>query len=376
MSGQQVHHGLEGVLAGESAVCEVDHASGGLFYRGYSIDALTEGASFEEVAYLLLTGDLPGEAALLDFQAALKASRPLPPELDALIKGLSPSVHPMDAVRTAVSFLGAGAGVSDPEQLPNAEENRRHAIGLLAKMPAILAALRPSAKTPSDPTPASHAAYLLSVLTGDTPDLFSVKVMNVSLILYAEHEFNASTFAARVTASTLSDLYAAVTSAIGTLKGPLHGGANEAVLKMLSEIGEGGDPERYILEKLDRKERVMGFGHRVLKREDPRSRIIKHYARALCAKIGAAAWMAVAEEIEEIMRREKGLYPNLDFYTALTYFLLGLPRTLYTPIFVCSRMAGWTAHIMEQYAHNRLFRPRARYIGPKHRPFIPRAKRG
>lgn len=369
----RVYHGLEGVLAGESAICDVEETTGGLFYRGYRIEDLAERASFEEVAYLLLIGKLPNRKELSDFSGELARSRPLPETVRRFLRTVPTSANPMDFLRTAVSFLG----LNDPDRESNEHSaNLRKGVRLIAQIPSLLAAFRhaPEEPPPSDPS-LSHAANLLSLVTGRRPDPFSAKVMEVSLILYAEHEFNASTFAARVTASSLSDMHSAVTSAVGSLKGPLHGGANEAVMKMLLEVGGTENAERYIHERLARKERIMGFGHRVLKKGDPRSDIIKRYSKELGEKKNDRKWFELSSRIEEMMRREKGLYPNLDFYSASAYYLLGLPIEFDTPLFVCSRMAGWSAHVVEQHDHNRLIRPRCLYTGPKELPYLPMESR-
>ncbi|MFQ5596668.1 MAG: citrate/2-methylcitrate synthase [Nitrospiria bacterium] len=365
----KVYHGLEGVLAGESAICEVDHASGGLRYRGYRIEDLAERASFEEVSHLLLMGSLPDREALAAFRRHWVEARPVSATVLNFLRGILATVNRMDALRTAVSILG----LEDPDHGVNDRAaDLGKAIRLCAQMPLLLAALlnRSVDTALISEASLSHAEYLLSLLTGAKPDPFSVKVINVSLILYAEHEFNASTFAARVTASTLSDLHAAVCTAIGTLKGPLHGGANEAVMEMLIALDRRGKIKKDILERLAKKERIMGFGHRVLKKGDPRSDIIKAYTKALGERKGHRKWAELSAEIEAIMRSEKGLYPNLDFYSASAYYLLGLPIPIYTPLFVCSRVTGWAAHVIEQHEHNRLIRPRAKYTGEKPRPFV------
>jgi 2-methylcitrate synthase len=369
---EKVYHGLEGVLAGESAVCDVDHDTGGLLYRGYRIEDLAEQASFEEVAVLLLTGTLPNQKGLSQFREALVAARPLPDRVIRFLEGLPPSANPMDVLRTGVSLLG----VEDPDRDSNDHQaNFRKGVRLIAQMPTLLAAFGRRGELPSFMPDLSHAEHLLYLLTGVRPDPFSAKVMNVSLILYAEHEFNASTFAARVTASSLSDMHSAVTSAVGSLKGPLHGGANEAVMKMLLEIGSVENAEPYIRDRLSRKERIMGFGHRVLKGGDVRSDIIKRYAEALGERKKERKWFELSSRIEAIMRQEKNLYPNLDFYSASAYYLLGLPISFDTPLFVCSRISGWAAHVIEQHDHNRLIRPRCRYTGPRGLTYVPLEKR-
>ncbi len=368
--------GLDGVLAGDSAICEVDHEGGGLRYRGYSIEDLSAQASFEEVAFLLLFGTLPNQKDLNTFQDALVAARSVPAYVLDFLAAIPESVNRMDALRTAVSILG----LDDPDTGSNAHAaNLRKAVRLCAQLPALLGALaNPSEEKntkPPEEGPRGHAEYLLSLLGQEAPEALSIKVIDVSLILYAEHEFNASTFAARVTASSMSDFHSAVTSAIGTLKGPLHGGANEAVMAMLLNIEAEGDVQRYLSERLAKKEKIMGFGHRVLRKGDPRSDIIKGHAKSLGEARGELKWASLSAEIEETMLREKGLYPNLDFYSASAYYLLGLPISIYTPLFVCSRITGWAAHIMEQHDSNRLIRPRCRYTGEGPRPFPPLAGR-
>ncbi|MFQ5589328.1 MAG: citrate/2-methylcitrate synthase [Nitrospiria bacterium] len=372
----QVRHGLEGVLAGESAICEVDHASGHLSYRGYDIEDLAAHATYEEVVYLLLMGSLPDQEDFADFQAKLIAARAIPSHLFDILQGIPISVNRMDALRTAVSYLG----MEDVDHALNTHEaNLRKAIRLTAQMPALLAALHVYKKEDNNISPEtakSHAEHLLSILTDEKPDPFAVKALNAALILYAEHELNASTFAARVTASCLSDMHSAVVSGIGTLKGPLHGGANEAVMAMLLEVDQAGNARKYLSEKFSKKERVMGFGHRVLKKGDPRSLIIQQYAKALGERKKETRWYEISTEIERIMREEKGLHPNLDFYSASVFFLLGLPAPLYTPLFVCSRVAGWAAHVIEQHNQNRLIRPRCLYTGAKKQVFVPLRERG
>ncbi len=371
----QVYHGLEGILAGESAICKVDHESGGLSYRGYAIEDLAAEATFEEVVYLLLMGTLPDPPHFLDFQNELVSSRAIPSHLFDVLQDIPTTVNRMDALRTAVSYLG----MEDPDLGLNTHAaNLRKAIRLTAQMPSLLAALNVYKKEDNNVSPQSaqsHAAHLLAILSTEKPDAFSVKALNTALILYAEHEFNASTFAARVTASSLSDMHSAIVSGIGTLKGPLHGGANEAVMEMLIEVDKIGDVRQYLRGKFANKERIMGFGHRVLKKEDPRSLIIQRYAKALGERKNQTKWYDYSLQIENIMREEKGFYPNLDFYSATVFFLLGLPVSLYTPLFVCSRVAGWTAHVIEQHDQNRLIRPRCRYTGKQHLRFVPLSER-
>lgn len=370
----QVHHGLEGVLAGESAICDVNHSGSGLEYRGYAIADLTENASFEEVIFLLLMGVLPNQSDLASFKETLFHSRFVPEHLLDFLRNLPKNINRMDALRSAVSILG----MEDPDASKNDHDaNVRKAIRLTAQMPALLAALRGKKQVfPVDVSDSeSHAGYLLNLLCDDPVDEFAVRALEVALILYAEHEFNASTFAVRVTASSLSDMHSAVVSGIGTLKGPLHGGANEAVMDMLFEVERIGDVRKYLDEKFAKKERIMGFGHRVLKEGDPRSNIIQVYSRELGEQKGEKKWYDYSIQIEKIMREEKGFYPNLDFYSASVFYLLNLPVPLYTPLFVCSRVCGWAAHVIEQHDQNRLMRPRCKYIGKKGLSFVALSER-
>src|SRR5437899_5168896 len=370
--------GLEGVIAGESALCEVDEGAAGLRYRGYAIGDLAEQATFEEVAYLLLFGKLPTRKELGDFTAQLQTQWPLPGSVEAFIGVVPPSAHPMDILRTGVSLLG----MTDPDAADSSREaSLRKSVRLLAQIPILIANAHrlAHAKRQVQPSPdqsfAENLLYLLTDRHADEQAKAMARVLNVSLILYAEHEFNASTFAARVAASTLTDLHAAVTAAIAALKGPLHGGANEAVAAMLLEIKSRDRAERWLHDTLAQKRRVMGFGHRVLRKGDARAAIIQRHAEDLSRACGDTRWYDIATIVDRIMRQEKGLYPNLDFYTAVAYLLIGIPRDLYTPVFVCSRIAGWCAHIIEQQDHNRLIRPRAAYVGPPPQTYVPLERR-
>lgn len=368
--------GLEGIVAGSSAICGLDEQSGILVYRGYPIEELAEGASYEEVAFLLLTGHLPSETEHHEFIRHLAVHRELPEELIQMIRATPRSAHPMDLLRTAVSYLG----MVDPDRAgitPAAVYQK--SVRLLAQMPMVVAAHYRylHGKPPVEPDPKlSQAEQILFLLFGEPQEESLCRTLEVSLILYAEHEFNSSTFTARTTASTLADLHGAVTSGIASLKGPLHGGANEAVMRMLLEIETPDRAEDWVLARLRKGERIMGFGHRVLKNGDVRSEIMKRYAGALAQRTRQTRWYDISEAVEAVARREKGLFPNLDFYTASTYHLMGIPASVYTPIFACSRVAGWCAHVMEQYADNRLIRPRSAYTGPKVRRFESAARRG
>ncbi|MGQ0811680.1 MAG: citrate/2-methylcitrate synthase [Nitrospiraceae bacterium] len=366
--------GLEGILAGESALCQVEEEGGGLRYRGYAVEDLAKHASFEEVAYLLLFGKLPTRKELHDLSNQLSASWVLPDLVQAFIGAALPSAHPMDVLRTGVSLLG----MTDPEADDGSHDaNVRKAVRLFAQIPVIIATSyrlahgKRQVQPRADFSFVENLLFLLTERQGDELAGEMARVLNVSLILYAEHEFNASTFAARVTASTLTDLYAAIISAIGTLKGPLHGGANEAVAAMFLEIKSRERADTWVREALRAKQRIMGFGHRVLKKGDPRSLIIQREAEALSRKCGDTRWYEIAAVVDRLMRQEKGLYPNLDFYTAATYLLMDIPRELYTPVFVCSRITGWCAHVIEQQDRNRLIRPRALYTGPPPQTYVP-----
>lgn len=370
--------GLEGVIAGETALCQLDEGGAGLRYRGYAIGDLAEGADFEEVAYLLLFGRLPTGKELEDFRVQLLREAVLPGPVEAFIGVVPPTAHPMDVLRTGVSLLG----MTDPEAADGSREaSLRKSVRLLAQIPLMIAEAYRLAQGKRQMRPAPGLRFsenLLLLLTdrrGDDAARAMARALDVSLILYAEHEFNASTFAARVAASTLTDLHGAVTAAVAALKGPLHGGANEAVAAMLLEIRTRDRAERWVRDALAAKRRVMGFGHRVLKRGDPRSAIIQRQAEALSRRCGDRRWYEIATILDRIMREEKGLHPNLDFYTAVAYLLIGVPRELYTPLFVCSRVAGWCAHIIEQQDHNRLIRPRSFYSGPPPQAFVPIERR-
>ena len=360
--------GLEGVVAGETAICTL---AGGLQYRGYAVEELADQASFEEVAYLLLHGELPDRGQLDGFRVRLAAVGPLPPALVAALRAMPPATPMMDAMRTGASMLAHWDGdVADNSH----EANVRKAERLLAQLPMVLAARHRLASGREPVPPAAErglAANLLWMLSGTPPTPRAGKAMDVSLILYAEHEFNASTFTARVVASTLSDLHSAVVAAIGALKGPLHGGANERVMQVLLDVGGEKNAERWVREALAAKRRIMGFGHRVYKTGDPRAAYLKTLCGELARETGHEALERTAEVIETIVRQEKQLPPNLDWPSARLYHYLGLPVELYTPLFVVSRVAGWSAHVIEQLDDNRLIRPRSKYTGPARRAFRP-----
>ncbi len=360
--------GLEGVVAGETAICTL---AGGLQYRGYAVEELAEQTAFEEVAHLLLHGELPDPGQLERFQARLAAVGPLPPGMVAALRAMPPATPMMDALRTGASMLAHW----DPD-IPDSshDANVRKAERLLAQLPMVVAARHrlASGNEPLPPDPKRGlAANLLWMLTGRPPAPRAAKAMDVSLILYAEHEFNASTFTARVVASTLSDLHSAVTAAIGALKGPLHGGANERVMKVLGEVGGERNAESWVRQALAEKRRIMGFGHRVYKTGDPRAVYLKTLCGELARESGHEELERAAEVIETVVRQEKNLPPNLDWPSARLYHYLALPVELYTPLFVVSRVTGWSAHIIEQLDDNRLIRPRSKYTGPPRRALRP-----
>lgn len=356
--------GLEGVVALDSELSLVDGLAGELVYRGYKIQDLAQNATFEEVAHLLWIGHLPNRAELKGLTETLQAERVIPTEVYDMLRSTPEGADPSAVLRTAVSQLG----LFDVEaQDPSPEANYRKALRLTAKMPTVLAAFDRIRKglEPVAPTgEGSLAREFLYMLNGVEPGKMAVRTFDLCLILHADHGLNASTFTARVVGSTLSDLYSAVTAAIGALKGPLHGGANIEVMKSLLEVREtGADPADYIRQKLARKERVMGFGHRVYKTMDPRATSLRTMLTSLSEEKGDRFWLDSAVTMMETMKSEKGLDPNVDFFSAPVYYLLGISLDLYTPIFAISRVSGWTAHLLEQWRGNRLIRPRAAYVG-------------
>lgn len=362
--------GLQDVIAGETAVCTVGADGHELRYRGYNVVDLSKNCDFEEVAYLLLFGELPTQQQLKDFTAHVSARSELSPSLQAALKNLPKHTHPMDVLRTGVSILGC-------EYPDNPNDPMDSVYRLLGTLPTMVLTwyLHHTKESSLKTTQSSIAGRLLEGLHGKQPLPEDRQSMDCSLILYAEHEFNASTFAARVTTSTGSDMYSAVCAAIGTLKGPLHGGANEKTMEMLLKFKTPEQGVAYIHQALEKKEKIMGFGHRVYKISDPRSDIIKERARRIADRINNHTYMQISEAIEKTMWDSKKLFPNADFYSATFYYLLDIPIPLYTPIFVFSRTAGWAAHILEQRKNNRLIRPRAEYTGPGNRDFVPLAQR-
>ncbi|HEX7057012.1 MAG TPA: citrate synthase [Bacilli bacterium] len=364
-----VTKGLEGIIATTSAISSI--IDGVLTYRGIDIDELAEHALFEEVVYLLWHGKLPNSRELASIRQELFESAVLPEPIIAQIKAIPRNINAMTMLRTTVSSLAFYDAEAD--EMSEAA-NLRKAVRLQARIPAIIAAFARirEGKEPVAPQKGlSFAAQFLYMLTGAEPQDVAVQAFNKALVLHADHELNASTFAARVTVATLSDLYSGVTSAIGALKGPLHGGANEAVMAMLEQIGSIDKVESFIHEKLKNKEKIMGFGHRVYKNGDPRAKHLQKMSYELGKLTGNLNWYNMSVKIEGMMSELKGLKPNVDFYSASVYTILGIPRDLFTPIFALSRVSGWTAHILEQYANNRLIRPRAEYVGPTNQHYIP-----
>lgn len=362
--------GLEGVIAGETSICWVD-PNAGLLYRGYDVHDLASHASFEEVVCLLLHGELPTPAELAAISRRLAAERPLPAKVIDMLHLMPRGTHPMDVLRTGVSMLAA----FDPDLNDHSHEaNLRKAIRLIPKISTLvtdswriqqgLELLPPKADLPL-------ARNFLYQLKSQPPELWETKMFDIILVLYAEHEFNASTFSGRVTASTMADMYAAITTALGTLKGPLHGGANEETMKMLQEIGTPDRAESWLKERLVRKEKIMGFGHRVYKSGDSRVPMMRELARDLGRRYGKEHWVTICEKLEAVMEREKHLCANLDLYAAPVFFLLGIPPELNTPIFAVSRISGWCAHVLEQHDRNRLIRPRSIYTGQAKRAYKP-----
>jgi len=361
--------GLEGIVAGQTRLSTVGMDGVGLTYLGYAIEDLAARAEFEEVAYLLMYGELPSSNDLVQFKSRLADQRGLPPRLQTVLEQLPASAHPMDVLRTGCSVLGSLEPEADFSGQFHAAER------LLACMPSVLVywyQFQASGRRIDVETGASSIAdHFLRLLHGQPASELHQRAMDVALILYAEHEFNASTFTARIVASTLSDFYSAITAGIGALRGPLHGGANEAAMELIDRFQDPASAEKCLLEMLSRKQKVMGFGHRVYKKCDPRSDIIQGWSQKLCEAAGDQRVYLVSERIEQVMRREKGMFPNLDFYSASVFRCLGIPTAMFTPIFVFSRISGWAAHIFEQRSDNRLIRPAAEYIGPAARPWVP-----
>jgi citrate synthase len=363
--------GLEGVVAAESAIGDVDGVNGVLIYQGLDIHDLAEHATFEETVYLLWHGRLPKRAELEALKQELAANQRLPEEVLALLRSFPAEAEPMDALRTAVSALA----FYDPGARDLSRAGAlRTATRLTAQLPVVVATFERLRKglEPVEPRAEFNiASNFLYMLKGEEPDGREARIFDACLVLHADHELNASTFTSRVIAGTLADMYGAVTGAIAALSGPLHGGANTNVMKMLLEIGEPARAEEWLRDALASKKKIMGFGHRVYKTEDPRSVWLRKFSRELAEAKGETRWIEILERLREMMFAEKKLYPNVDYYSGSAYYLMGIPLDLFTPIFAVSRISGWTGHILEQYANNRLIRPRAEYIGPRGVKYVP-----
>jgi 2-methylcitrate synthase len=361
--------GLRGQVAGQTALCTVGKSGAGLTYRGYEIADLAEKAQFEEVAYLLLRGKLPNRQELDAYKQKLQSLRGLPDALKTVLEQIPKNAHPMDVMRTGCSMLG------NLETEQDFSEQDDKIDRMLAVFPSIITYwyrfANEGVRIETESSVDSIGGHFLELLHGKKPSELHEKVMNVSLILYAEHEFNASTFTARVCASTLSDIHSCVTGAIGTLRGPLHGGANEAAMELIQKFSTPEEAEAGLLGMLERKEKIMGFGHAIYRDSDPRNGIIKKWAEKLAEEVGDTVLYPVSVRCEEVMWREKKLFCNADFFHASTYHFMGIPTELFTPIFVMSRVAGWTAHVKEQRENNRIIRPSAEYTGPADSKWVP-----
>jgi citrate synthase len=369
-----IHKGLDNVYVSESKICFIDGESSRLFYRGYGIEDLTDHSTFEETVYLLLYGWLPTKDQLQKFIQKIESYRVLHPDVLELIRSFPINSEPMDVLRTVISSLA----VYDPQPLTDIMEQRvEKCLQILAKTPTIIATFDRirNGEKPIPPKPGlSHAADFLYMLTGKMPDLYDVHVMDVGLILHAEHEMNASTFSCIVTASTLADMYSVLTSGVGTLRGPLHGGANEEALKAVQEVGDPSRAETYVVEALSEKRRIMGFGHRVYKNFDPRYKIFKAIGAELAKKKGQEELFETAVALENSALSHlagSSIFPNVDSYSGVVFHILGIRTDLFTPIFVMSRIAGWTAHVIEYLQSNRLIRPKALYVGEVGLQYVP-----
>ncbi|GAB4261633.1 MAG: citrate synthase [Deferrisomatales bacterium] len=370
-----VVRGLEGVVAAETKISYVDGANGELFYQGYNIHDLAERVAFEEVIHLLWTGELPTAGQLSELRRRLVGAMHLPSQVIKAIELTPPGAHPMSVLRTAVSMLG----MFDPDSDSGTDgSNVRKGTRLCAQVPAIVASLhrvRKGLPILSPDPKLSLSGNFLYMMHGRAPDADEQRAIDLLMVLLADHGLNASTFAARVVSSTLSDLHSAVAAAVGALKGPLHGGANQRVMEMLLEIDNEGEVEAYIQGMLDDKKRIMGFGHRVYKVEDPRTRHLKKFSEILCRRADLGEFYRLSHRIEEVVRDKKGIYPNVDFYAATVQYALGIPHDHFTAVFAAARTPGWVAHVLEQYADNRLIRPTSKYVGPLKREFLPLEER-
>jgi len=371
-----VAHGLKGIVANQSALSNVDGDAGHLCYVGYTIDDLVENTCFEEVVHLLHMGRLPTYAELEKLCASLREQRFLPQGVIDFIQSAPKDAGPMDVLRTGVSMLGLYDTRGDDQ---NRALNEERALSICAKVPLIVAYYHRSRQgldLPPIRKDLTEAAHFLWLINGVEPTATAARTLDVAYILHADHGMNASTFSARVTVATLSDIYSAITSAVGTLKGPLHGGANEGVIHMLQEIGEPSRVDEWVEERLAKKEKIMGIGHRVYKTLDPRAPHLRNMAIKLTQDLGEPKWIQMSERIAEIMRERKGLNANVDFYSATVYYSLGIPTDLFTPIFAISRAVGWTAQVLEQLDDNLLYRPLTQYTGPEYQKVVPIEQRG
>lgn len=367
--------GLRGVVAAQSAIGDVNGIEGKLIYQGYDIHDLAEHSTFEEVVYLLWNGKLPTQAELDEHVARLRRNYEAPAEVIALMKQYPKDSDPMDALRTAVSTLD----LYDPKgQGTDRESALGAAVRITGQIGTIAAAwdrIRNGKEVIAPDKTLSIAENFLYMLRGEKPDADEARMFDIALILHADHELNASTFTTRVVAGTLADMYGAVTAGIAALSGPLHGGANTNVMKMLIEIGDPAKVDAWVDEALASKKKIMGIGHAVYKTEDPRATWLRKFSKQMAEKKGESKWFDMSRRIEQLMLEKKGMYPNVDFYSASTYYLMGIALDMYTPIFAVSRISGWTGHILEQYGHNKLIRPRAEYIGPRDLKYVPVGER-
>lgn len=367
--------GLEGVVAATSSIGDVDGINGVLIYQGYNIHDLAEHSNFEEVVFLLWHGHLPKQAELDELRRAIAENQTLPDEIVTLLREAPRDADPMDVLRTAVSALAFyDKGAKDISR----EGALRTATRLTGQLPVLVAAIDRirNGQDPVAPKPELNiATNFLYMLKGEMPSEREARIFDAALVLHADHELNASTFTGRVVAATLADMYGAITAAIAALSGPLHGGANTNVMKMLLEIGSVDRAEGWITDALAQKKKIMGFGHRVYRTEDPRATHLREFSKEMGETHGDSHWYEISRKLEEVMLREKGLYPNVDFYSGSTYYMMGIPLDLFTPIFAVSRISGWTGHILEQYANNRLIRPRAEYTGLRDVAYVPVSER-
>ncbi len=368
--------GLRNVVAGESRISSIDGERGVLAYAGIDIHALAEESGFEEVVFLLHEGRLPTRSELDTLRANLARAGAVPPEVITLLRSLPATTHPMTALRTAVSALGAFDPDAGDDSGAGSRRKARRLVAQMATLVALIDRLRRGQEPVAPAAGLSHAANFLAMLKGERPSVSAERAMEVALVLHADHEFNASTFAARVAASTLADVHGAITAAIATLKGPLHGGANEAVMCTLEAVGSLDRAEAFVREAIAAKKKIMGFGHAVYRTEDPRATHLRRLAKRLGEDAGDGRWYAISEKIEQVVKAEKGLYANVDFYSASAYHVLGIPTDLFTPVFAVSRVAGWTAHVLEQLANNKLIRPESDYVGPRDVAYVPLQARG